>query len=105
MVLAHSALTLLIVTALVHAASTDLWAEYDAALQVDCATRLRAVPHLLVMARLQPVTTILAGFGRTVSEVGAILIVDGNPRPPVVANARRDQISATRASMRTPTSR
>ena len=67
-----------IVTALVHAGSADLRAEYGAALQVDGATRLRAVPHLLAMARLRLVTAVLAGFGRTISEVGAILIVGGN---------------------------
>jgi tungstate transport system permease protein len=78
MVLAQSVLALPIVTALVHAASADLWSEYGAALQVDGATRLRAVPHLLAMARLRLVTAILAGFGRTISEVGAILIVGGN---------------------------
>jgi tungstate transport system permease protein len=78
MVLAQSALALSIVTALVHAAAADLWAQYGAALQVDGATRLRAVPHLLAMARLQLVTAVLAGFGRTISEVGAILIVGGN---------------------------
>jgi tungstate transport system permease protein len=78
MVVAQTVLALPIVTALVHAASADLWAEYGAALQVDGATRLRAVPHLLAMARLQLVTAVLAGFGRTVSEVGAILIVGGN---------------------------
>jgi tungstate transport system permease protein len=78
MVLAQSVLALPIVTALVHAASADLWAEYGAALQVDGATRLRAVPHLLAMARLRLVTAVLAGFGRTISEVGAILIVGGN---------------------------
>ena len=44
MVLAQTVLALPIVTALVHAGSADLWAEYGAALQVDGATRLRAVP-------------------------------------------------------------
>jgi tungstate transport system permease protein len=78
MVVAQTVLALPIVTALVHAASADLWAEYGAALQVDGAARLRAVPHLLAMARLQVVTAVLAGFGRTISEVGAILIVGGN---------------------------
>jgi tungstate transport system permease protein len=45
---------------------------------VDGASRLRAVPHLLAAERVQILTAILAGFGRTVSEVGAILIVGGN---------------------------
>jgi tungstate transport system permease protein len=78
MVLAQTVLALPIVTALVHAASADLWREYGAALQVDGASSLRAVPHLLAMPRLQLVTAVLAGFGRTISEVGAILIVGGN---------------------------
>jgi tungstate transport system permease protein len=78
MVLAQTMLALPIVTALVHSASVDLWAEYGGALQVDGATRLRAIPHLLAMARRRLVTAVLAGFGRTISEVGAILIVGGN---------------------------
>ena len=78
MVLAQTVLALPIVTALVHSASADLWAEYGGALQIDGATRLRAIPHLLVMARRRLVNAILAGFGRTISEVGAILIVGGN---------------------------
>lgn len=78
MVLAQTMLALPIVTALVHSASADLWAEYGGALQVDGATRRRAIPHLLAMARRRLITAVLAGFGRTISEVGAILIVGGN---------------------------
>ena len=37
-----------------------------------------SIPHLLAMARRRLVTAVLAGFGRTISEVGAILIVGGN---------------------------
>jgi len=78
MVLAQAVLALPIVTALVHNAAANSWAEYGAALQVDGATRLRSIPHLLAIARGQLVTAVLAGFGRTISEVGAILIVGGN---------------------------
>jgi len=78
MVLAQTVLALPIVTALVHDATADSWAEYGAALQVDGATRLQSIPHLLAIARPRLVTTVLAGFGRTISEVGAILIVGGN---------------------------
>jgi tungstate transport system permease protein len=78
MVLAQSVLALPIVAALVHAATADLWAEYGSAFEVDGASRLRAAPHLLTMARTRLVTAVLAGFGRTISEVGAILIVGGN---------------------------
>src|SRR5947209_17537089 len=78
MVLAQTILAVPTVTALVHSASADLWAEYGGALQVDGATRRRAIPPLLAMARRRLVTAVLAGFGRTISEVGAILIVGGN---------------------------
>jgi tungstate transport system permease protein len=78
MVLAQTALALPIVTALVHNASVDLWAEYGGALQVDGATRPIAIVHLLAIARRRLLTAVLAGFGRTISEVGAILIVGGN---------------------------
>ena len=78
MVLAQSVLALPIVAALTHAAAADLWAEYGQAFEVDGATPLRAAPHILTMARARLVTAFLAGFGRTISEVGAILIVGGN---------------------------
>ena len=78
MVVAQTLLALPIVTALVHDATVDSWAEYGAALQVDGATRLQSIPHLLAIARTRVVTAVLAGFGRTISEVWAILIVGGN---------------------------
>jgi tungstate transport system permease protein len=78
MVLAQTVLALPIVTALVHNASVDLWAEFGGALQVDGATRPVAIIHLLAIARRRLLTAVLAGFGRTISEVGAILIVGGN---------------------------
>lgn len=78
MVLAQTMLATPIVTALVHNASEDFWAEYGPALQIDGATGLRSIPQLLAMARRRLVTAVLAGFGRTISEVGAILIVGGN---------------------------
>ncbi|MGA7262936.1 MAG: ABC transporter permease [Stellaceae bacterium] len=78
MVIAQALLALPIVTTLVHDATADSWAEYGAALQVDGATRLQSIPHLLAIARTRLVMAVLAGFGRTISEVGAILIVGGN---------------------------
>jgi tungstate transport system permease protein len=39
-----------------------------------CAT----IAHLLAIQRIHILTATLAGFGRTISEVGAILIVGGN---------------------------
>jgi len=78
MVVAQTTLAIPIVTALAHRAIEDAWRQYGGALMVDGATRLRAVPHLLAMERVHILTAVLAGFGRTISEVGAILIVGGN---------------------------
>ena len=78
MVIAQALLALPIVTALAHRAAEELWAEYGDALLVFGASKYRAVPVLLNMGRGSMVTAALAGFGRTVSEVGAILIVGGN---------------------------
>jgi len=78
MVIAQALLATPIVAALVHRAMALLWADYGGALLVDGATRWRAIPTLLVMGRLPVLTAALAGFGRTISEVGAILVVGGN---------------------------
>jgi len=78
MVLAQGVLALPIVTALAHRAAEDLWAGYGDALMDLGANKLRAVPALIAMGRLSMLTAVMAGFGRTVSEVGAILVVGGN---------------------------
>lgn len=78
MVLAQAVLATPIVAALVHRALADLWADYGGALRIDGATPLRAIPTLLAMGRKHMLTAALAGFGRTISEVGAILVVGGN---------------------------
>ena len=78
MVLAQTVLALPIVTALTHRAVEDLWSNYGDALMDLGASRRRAVPALLAMGRLSMLTAVLAGFGRTMSEVGAIIVVGGN---------------------------
>ena len=78
MVLAQALLALPIVAALAHRAAEAAWAVYGDELQMDGAGRLRAIPVLLRTAPAQVLTAVLAGFGRSVSEVGAILIVGGN---------------------------
>ena len=78
MVVAQTILATPIVTALVHRAVEDAWRQYGGALLVDGATRFRTIPHLMAMERIHILTATLAGFGRTISEVGAILIVGGN---------------------------
>jgi len=78
MVLAQAILAAPIVTALTHRAVDNAWDRYGGALLVDGATRRRAIPHLLAIERPGILTAVLAAFGRTISEVGAIIIVGGN---------------------------
>jgi len=78
MVIAQAVLAFPIVTALTHRAAEELWAVYGDALMDLGANRRRAVPALLAMGRLSMLTAVLAGFGRTMSEVGAIIVVGGN---------------------------
>jgi tungstate transport system permease protein len=80
MVIAQSILAIPIITALVHRAGERAWARYADELICDGATRLQAVPQILMIIRAELVTATLAGFGRTVSEVGAVILVGGNIR-------------------------
>jgi tungstate transport system permease protein len=78
MVAAQFLLALPIVTALSHRTMEGVWREFGDDLLVSGASRARAVPHLLAIGRNGAMTATLAGFGRSISEVGAILIVGGN---------------------------
>jgi tungstate transport system permease protein len=78
MVVAQAILVSPIVTVLVQRAVAEPWATYGDALLVDGASRLRAVPELFAMSRAGLLTAVLAGFGRAIAEVGAIIIVGGN---------------------------
>jgi tungstate transport system permease protein len=80
MVIAQTILAIPIIAALVHRASERAWARYGDELTSDGATRLQAVPQILMIIRADLVTAVLAGFGRTVSEVGAVILVGGNIR-------------------------
>lgn len=78
MVVAQAILVAPIVTVLVQRAVTEPWTAYGDALLVDGTSRLRAIPELLAMSRAGLLTAFLAGFGRAIAEVGAIIIVGGN---------------------------
>ncbi|SHN68656.1 ABC-type tungstate transport system, substrate-binding protein [Bradyrhizobium erythrophlei] len=80
MVIAQTILAAPIITALVHRASERAWARYGDELVMDGATRLQPIPQILMIIRADVVTAVLAGFGRTVSEVGAVILVGGNIR-------------------------
>ncbi len=78
MVLAQATLATPIIAALAHRVLERSWAEFGGPLRVMGATRIRALPVLLAMNRRAIATALLAGFGRTISEIGAVLIVGGN---------------------------
>jgi len=54
------------------------WAEYEETLRSLGAGRVRAVATLVFEARHSLATTLLAGFGRAITEVGVAIIVGGN---------------------------
>ena len=78
MALAQFLLALPIVVALSHRTMAGVWKECGDDLLILGASRLQAIPHVLAMGRMEAMTASLTGFGRTLSEVGAILIVGGN---------------------------
>ncbi len=80
MVIAQSALAMPIIIAMVHRACERAWARYGDELIADGASRLQSLPHMLMIIRAELITAVLAGFGRTVSEVGAVILVGGNIR-------------------------
>jgi tungstate transport system permease protein len=80
MVIAQAILAIPIITALIHRSSERAWARYGDELISDGASRIQAIPQILRIIRADLVTAVLAGFGRTVSEVGAVILVGGNIR-------------------------
>jgi tungstate transport system permease protein len=80
MVIAQAVLAAPIITALVHRASERAWARYGDELICDGATYAQAVPQILRIVAADLLTAMLAGFGRTISEVGAVILVGGNIR-------------------------
>jgi tungstate transport system permease protein len=78
MVIAQTILVLPIIAALCRQSVEDAWAEYEEQLRSLGATGLRAALTLVWDIRFSLVTTVLAGLGRALAEVGAVIIVGGN---------------------------
>jgi tungstate transport system permease protein len=78
MICAQTLLATPIVAALAHRVLEGEWARYGRVMQASGAGRLRALPHLLAIARTGVATAVLAGFGRAISEVGAAIAVGGD---------------------------
>jgi tungstate transport system permease protein len=78
MVIAQTILIAPILAALSRQVIEDAWAEYREQLKSLGAGTLRAALTLLWDTRFSLATVLLAGFGRAVAEVGAVMIVGGN---------------------------
>ena len=78
MVIAQVILVTPIVAAVARQIVEDLWREYAELYLFDGVGRCRIICSLLWLGRFSLITAGLAGAGRAVAEVGAILIVGGN---------------------------
>jgi tungstate transport system permease protein len=78
MIIAQTVLITPIIAALTRQTVEDLDSEYDELLRAFGLTTLERIQTLLFEGRMRLTTAILAGFGRAIAEVGAIIIVGGN---------------------------
>jgi tungstate transport system permease protein len=78
MVIAQSIIVLPIIAALARQTIADLHEEYDEYLRSLGCTQLQSVATLLWDGRFRLLTAVMAGFGRAIAEVGAVIIVGGN---------------------------
>lgn len=78
MIIAQVIIITPIIASISHQAIRDLWAEYhDLLLSLNASKRQR-IQTLIWDSRRSLLTAALAGFGRAIGEVGAIMIVGGN---------------------------
>ncbi|TFL19353.1 ABC transporter permease [Jannaschia formosa] len=78
MIVAQVVIVTPLVASIAHQAMRELWAEYHDLLISLGATRRQRVLALILDGRRSLLTAALAGFGRAIGEVGAIMIVGGN---------------------------
>lgn len=78
MIIAQSILITPIIAALSRQVLEDLYGEYAEQFRSFCVPTRTAITTLLWDARYSLLTVALAGFGRAVAEVGAVIIVGGN---------------------------
>jgi tungstate transport system permease protein len=89
MIFAQWILVTPIVAAMTRQVIEDLWSEYGEQLRSLGTQPYQAVGTLLWEGRYRLFTAVLAGFGRAIAEVGAVLIVGGN-----IAHATRVMTTA-----------
>ena len=78
MIIAQWLLVTPIIAALTQQTVSDLHEEYAEQLRSLGVGTGRAIPTLLWEGRLSLVVAVMAGFGRAIAEVGAVIIVGGN---------------------------
>jgi len=78
MIIAQVIILTPLIASIAHQAIRDLWAEYHDLLISMNTTRSQRMRTLLWDGRRALLTASLAGFGRGIGEVGAIMIVGGN---------------------------
>jgi tungstate transport system permease protein len=78
MIIAQTLLVLPIIIALSRATIAAMWREYEETMRSLVITGPALVRTMLFEARYDLATTMLAGFGRAIAEVGAVMIVGGN---------------------------
>ncbi|WP_368186591.1 ABC transporter permease [Aestuariibius sp. HNIBRBA575] len=78
MVIAQVIIIVPLIASIAHQALRDLWSEYHDLLISMNTTPLQRMQVLIWDGRRALMTAALAGFGRAIGEVGAIMIVGGN---------------------------
>ena len=78
MIIAQTILITPIIAALTRQTIEDLWNEYSEYLKSLDSKKIDTMQTLLWDARFSLVIIVLAGFGRAIAEVGAVMIVGGN---------------------------
>ena len=78
MIIAQVIIITPLIASISHQTLRDLWAEYHDLLISLNATRAQRIKALLWDGKRALLTAMLAGFGRAIGEVGAIIIVGGN---------------------------
>ncbi len=78
MIIAQVVIIVPLIASISHQALRDLWHDYHDLLISMNVTQMQKIRTLLWDARRALLTAALAGFGRAIGEVGAIMVVGGN---------------------------
>jgi len=78
MIIAQVIIVTPLIASISHQAIRDLWSEYHDLLISLNTTKRQRMMALILDSRRSLLTAALAGFGRAIGEVGAIMIVGGN---------------------------